>query len=44
MREALAEAKRGVAEGEAPIGCVIARPVVEEINKRNQGEFNCRSG
>ncbi len=38
MREALAEAKRGVAEGEAPIGCVIARPVGNEINKRNQGE------
>lgn len=27
MREALAEAKQGMAEGEAPIGCVIARPV-----------------
>ena len=26
MREALAEAERGMAEGEAPIGCVIARP------------------
>lgn len=26
MREALEEAKRGVAEGEAPIGCVIALP------------------
>lgn len=26
MREALAEAERGVAAGEAPIGCVIARP------------------
>lgn len=26
MREALAEARRGVAEGEAPIGCVLARP------------------
>ena len=26
MREALAEAARGVAEGEAPIGCVVARP------------------
>jgi Cytosine/adenosine deaminases len=27
MRAALAEARRGMAEGEAPIGCVIARPV-----------------
>ena len=27
MREALAEARQGVAEGEAPIGCVIARPL-----------------
>ena len=27
MREALTEARRGVADGEAPIGCVIARPV-----------------
>jgi len=26
MRAALAEAERGMAEGEAPIGCVIARP------------------
>ena len=26
MREALAEAERGMAEGEAPIGCVIALP------------------
>jgi tRNA(adenine34) deaminase len=26
MREALREAERGMAEGEAPIGCVIARP------------------
>ena len=25
MREALAEAERGMAEGEAPIGCVLAR-------------------
>lgn len=24
MREALAEAERGMAEGEAPIGCVLA--------------------
>ena len=29
MREALAEAERGMAEGEAPIGCVIAVPVPE---------------
>jgi tRNA(Arg) A34 adenosine deaminase TadA len=26
MRHALAEAERGMAEGEAPIGCVIALP------------------
>ena len=31
MREALAEARQGVAEGEAPIGCVIARPIDGEI-------------
>lgn len=31
MREALAEAARGVSEGEAPIGCVLARPVGGEV-------------
>ncbi len=35
MREALAEAIRGVAEGEAPIGCIIARPVSNAINRQN---------
>ena len=38
MREALEEAKRGVAEGEAPIGCVIARPVSDAINRQNSGK------
>lgn len=31
MREALAEAAHGVAEGEAPIGCVVARPVGGDV-------------
>lgn len=31
MRAALAEAAQGVAEGEAPIGCVVARPAAGEI-------------
>ena len=31
MREALAEAERGMAEGEAPIGCVMARPINGKI-------------
>ena len=31
MREALAEAERGMAEGEAPIGCVIARGAGETL-------------
>ncbi len=31
MREALAEAAQGVTEGEAPIGCVVARPDGGEV-------------
>ena len=31
MREALAEAERGMAEGEAPIGCVLARGEGENL-------------
>ncbi len=31
MREALAEATQGVAEGEAPIDCVVARPAGGEV-------------
>ena len=44
MREALEEAKRGVEEGEAPIGCVIARPVGPngevEIVARGHNQMN----
>ena len=40
MREALEEAKRGVAEGEAPIGCVIARPIDNKIDQQNKDNAN----
>ena len=33
MREALREAQIGVDEGEAPIGCVIARPIATQHGK-----------
>ena len=44
MREALEEAKRGVAAGEAPIGCVIARGEGDDLRivARGHNEGNAR--
>jgi tRNA(adenine34) deaminase len=45
MREALAEARRGMAEGEAPIGCVIALPTEDgaQIVGRGHNRANALS-
>jgi HAD superfamily hydrolase (TIGR01509 family) len=40
MREALAEARRGLASGEAPIGCVVADGSGQVI-ARGHNQFNC---